>query len=177
MNDWSRDRPPEPPPAQDEIPLQTPVGTYTKPWYKKNGWILGPLAIVVFLIVIAAVVTPALTGSPNVTIRLRTDGEVPLSISPSELKLSKLPKGQTVELDFKVTNKGKDPATVQIIKVNSGPPGVTLAWTLDGKGVETNASDPIPPGATVPGKLTVVSENVDSGSFEMRVVFSSKKAP
>src|SRR4051812_21817344 len=176
MNEWSRERPQEPEPPQDEIPLLSPVGSYSKPWYKKHGWILGPFVIVLVLILGAAIITPALTGSPDVKLRLKAIGPVPLSLSPSSLQLKHLPKDQDVELVFSVTNKSTRPALIHVQPRGAGPSGVTSNWLIDGQPA-LNGSVRVEANSTVPGKLVVNSKNTDSSGFDIDVFFETEFAP
>jgi len=172
MNDWSRNRPQVPAAKASEIPLQSPTGTYVKPWYRKHFWFIGSFGTMLFLVIMAGIVTPALTGSPHITVRLRTSGDVPMSVSPSELKLSDLPKGQKIEKTFQLTNKGDD-AYVTVLQVNSAPPGVSMTWRLPGDG---DRGALVPAHTTIQGTVIIESQNVDSGGFDMRVAFVSSKA-
>jgi hypothetical protein len=183
MTRWDRDAPPRyEVPLRDDIPLQTPMGNYHKPFWKKHGWTLGPTAAVILLGLIAAFVTPDAQGSPTVIMKLSTDGPIPLSLSEKQLKAKYFFVGRAREVKVNVTNRGDSRAQFRIASMPGPPAGVTICWRL---GLEGSCSHEqagvvqlgvIAPGETVTVVARIQSDNTDSSTFVFTVIFVSSPA-
>jgi hypothetical protein len=178
MERWSRDAAPRyeslPP---DEIPLQTPMGSYSKPWWKKHGWTLGPIVTIVVIGLIAAFFTPDPKGSPTLIFHFRTDGGVPLETSTDQMKAWIFVKDQPREMGLFLTNRGNVPAQVRVASSPESVNGVNICWRLRSSDrCGTTGSGPL--GVLAPGErqavtVTITADNSDSSQFDITVYFAS----
>jgi hypothetical protein len=161
---------------RDDIPLQTPMGTYRKPFLKKHGWTLGPMAIVIVLGLVAAFFTPDAKGSPTIVFNFRTDGDVPLEASESEMKAWVFVKDEPREMRLFLTNKGTQPAQIRVASMPASVTGVSTCWRLgNDERCGVDALGILAPGERQPVTATMRSKNIDSSEFDITVIFVSSR--
>jgi hypothetical protein len=179
MNRWSRDATPRfEMPLRDDIPLQTPMGTYVKPWWKKHGWTLGPIAFVIAIGLIAAFFTPDPKGSPTIIFNFRTDGDVPLDASRDAMKAWVLIRDEPREMGLYITNKGNEPAQVRVTSMPASLNGVNICWRLGfNQSCGVRELGILAPGERQPVIVTIRSQNIDASEFDLTVYFVSTRVP